>query len=513
MPDYFGKRPEERIREDRSRLRERFAPWQNKVKDWDEMLYPAKLGWPGGSAESRQVPSKRLFDLVKKSGPGSVYRSNFIRRAMDIYMNRMTRAEPKIAIGSLEKSALEVEKASRTERLCHGILNYLNDQVSESAGGTGWLRQMYSFSGMPGKLCSRINVQPAKRKDGDVIIDWDLLDPTNCYHEFTKDRRLFISEYETSVWGAIDTLRTLGLAVPAELNQQAQDGKKPGVVLTDYWLEAPGDDGERKVWNAILIGETMARFGVSKKFQHLPVIVTTMGTMGRKYQSPRTKHEGPVPVDYVLRHAEPFFASLEETLKQIEEITSLEIDSAALSINPPFFVQSADGSYSIPPELMQVPGAGVSIPSEVLVSAFNQNLKVFVADHILARLQRDLDTVVPPALFGETSPGEAGYMFNLRTDSAENALLEYANGPAQHLKLGLQEIIHQLLQIKGAKISLHGKSTKGENLGQFFYEDFTEKDIPKSYAVDIKLAPHLPRDDMRALQIFQLGVTSGAFSK
>lgn len=518
MADYFGSDPKGRLLEDIAELRQNFLLWQERVRHWDEMIYPHIPN--SGSLGTFSRTDTKLNDKTgaREDTSGSHYITAIVRQFVDAYVNRMSRSSPYIEFPDEGLDRNESEKESNGERFCYGVLNSLDAQVIAKRMGTGWLRQLYSFSANPGKMIGRIHVREAVQGSGLACIDWELFDPISCYHDFDETPSRFVREWIAPASTLLRLAWANGWAHnSAALNKLSQMGRKP-CLAQEYWLEDMQSNGKFLVHNGIMAaGEILKSPLEPTKFKHSPLVIISTNTMARTYQqidrgavsgnSDQANPNTGVAANYILRHAEPPFAALEHIVSQLQEAKSIEMDAAYRSIHPVSMIRSPDGTWMVGKQL-ETPGAQIPMLPEYEIKVLETIGNFIGVESTSNDLKAEIRRTIPDDLFGQAAfAGEPGYLYNRRSeDSALTALAESANGVSQFLKIGLQEVISQFKD-SGLKISLEGRSTKGEDAGKWWTRDFDsadDKDIPRTTAIYVRTAPELPRDDFKAMQMYKM---------
>ena len=77
----------------------------------------------------------------------------------------------------------------------------------------------------------------------------------------------------------------------------------------------------------------------------------------------------------------------------------------------------------------------------------------------------------------------------------------------------LAEVIHQFKQNKDLRVTLTGTDYRGSETGSYFHQAFDPGKFPESTVLKVRLAPMLPKDDLRAADIFGKLTVAGGLSK
>jgi len=490
------------IAQDVDHLRKTFEPWRDRHDSWDKMVNPSLEDNLIADRDAHRFHSDMSLNRQERSQ----YRTNEVRTAVDNMINRLSRANPIIedahtATPSLDDA--EVRKGSETELFAQGVINNLNAREVDLGKGTGWLRQAYGLAAHPGKAIARVHVR--RGVDGNADFRADLLDPYLCYHDYTHDLKRFVHERVVTPMEAASFLGAAG----ADGRTDADAGTvKDWVRISDYWLEERVDD-QLVVSRAILFDGSV-KWMREMPFDHLPIIVVAMNSMPRTYQRTEDNvwdgHDRVRPRDFIERHAEPFFASIEQTVRLYNTVKSLEMDGIDWVIRPPLITRPGEGeSFVIEDKRL---GGGVQIPLEqgqFLELLKVQNDAVVANATLVTSLEREMGRAYPPALRAEIPQASdpSGFLFNLLSDASDVATFEYALGSARLIERVLGEIYHQFKRAD-LSVSLSGMDFRGNDAGNYFMEDFKASQMPDSTVFRVRLAPMLPKDDLKAAQIYQL---------
>lgn len=506
--EYFGEDAKKRLLDDRDQLRRDIDPWRRRVKKFDDMVYPQLTD---NSPASKLMKSDQEIERQKRAR----YISNTIRTGCDTIINRFELGEPIFEVGlATNPSKEQQQQTALVERFLHGILNYLDHAVIQSRMGSGWKHQVYTNAIMPSKLIGMAHYMDT----GEFRAD--LYDPINCYMDIGKDPLRFIHEYVTTARGAVALLETEGLPVTAELAETVRTKPETGTYITEHWLNWPvGENGEHEIWRSLLVGDLLVSSPRKTAFKRLPITVVSINTMGRTYQDVGMGGEAlqttsAIAPDYWLRHAEPWFASLEHTIGQYEEGKSLEMLALGLLVRPVRQAQSEHGDWRPTTEELNTPGNILSVtPDQVLREPVSQ-ANPLVANTILASLETDIENAFPKGLRGQVPfAGASGFFYNTLIDQSNIMTVPYARGTAIFMELLMQELVQQFREAKSTVKLIVQTRNRNQPQGKFFYEDFSSEDIPESIVIRVKLAPMLPHDDLRTSNIFIQSTSSGMISK
>ena len=525
-----GVLPEEIVAKDVEYLSRLFAPWRERHDLWDDMLYPPDDVDVIGLRNTGLSGSKPRDERRSQSQ----YRTNFVRKASDDLINSLSATDPLIEVQNKPNdSQVEMEKGAKVERFCRGILQALEEEAQQLAMGTSWLRRVHSYAACPGKLVARIHVR-ATPPTNTGYVEWELFDPYMVAHEFSRGLRRLSSQATISGLEALSLVERFraesegdeSFLVAPHIPTSIAGGLGSGEVnRVEYWVEEWDykNGGGFNVYNGLLLGnETIFLRKMSRAdaggFDRMPIIVITMNTFGRSYQKPAIGSSGMVtgsgadsnrarPRSAIERHAEPWFAPLEKVIPHFNLVKSLEIDSVDWKVHPPIITRGENGTFVVEDRRL---GPGVQIPLEpgqVMQFLELQSSAIEVNSTLVADLKKEMERAGPWALLRDVPFADpSGFLYSLFSTQVEKSTQDYAQGAAAFLKWGFLEAIHQFKHIPGLEIKLKGISYKGTEQAHLFEEDFKASDFPESITLNVKLAPMLPKDDMRAIQIYQMAI-------
>ena len=511
----------------RDRMRATFQAWADQVvNNWQPMIKKRAGGVGAVSAlNPERVPSKTdtIVEALSKIW------SPFTAQATNNMVSRLTRSGVKIDV-ALTNEAQQQTLSSITEKMAHGLIRQQDDLVSNSVIGQTWLRRAAGFAAMPGKLCGRVN---SVRHDDTVDIEWELWDPVSVYHDFGRlDSHRVIHEELVETSEVKELLARLEknkvpLNVPSDLQKKLD--KEVMVSVADYYYEDKTGP-ESVVWNALCIEDICVappRVLKGPMWDHLPVFVRALNGLPAMHQnftagtSAALKSDGrdvAAQPNFVLDHARPWFADIEDTVKSLNLANSLELDAMWKAIHPPMIITSEGGRYTIEDKLIG-PGVKIHLATGEQVLEYLE-LRTPSTEHfgVIKQLREDAVASYPRQLLsGEAAfPGQAGYHFFLQSDVMELVIMPFADGLADFIKAMIQESIHQIRRwAESGKVTirLSARGTRGEQMGKWFEEDFDAGDISKSFSLSVKLSPQLPKDDARAVNIFNQVMSSGAMDE
>ena len=510
MAELLGTPSKEDVQSDFEDLRKKFKPWREDHDDWDKMVFP--------DVDEDVVADRNRGRILSRAGEdrrmASQYRTNFVRVGVDNLINRLSRAEPKLETAVMNRDMDEISAGSKMERFGLGLFNVLNEQYSSTGVGTSWLRTVYSHFAHPGKGVARIQVR--RGSDNQAQIFWDLLDPYLVFHDFTTNMRRLgyerhLSNFEAAAVLAnfsADAQRGIPFTVePRDIGSLGVEDDK-GIAVGEYWIEKPDyDTGGAKVWSALLFDDQVMAMR-EMPVDHLPFVVVSANSLGRTYQkidsSSVDNGNNVRPRDFIRRHAEPWFAPIQKTVELYNVVKTLEVEGVDLQIRPPLLMKSESGGWTLQDNRIS---GGVQIPlgPDQFMDFLQYNNQAIVANSTLVTsLEQELNRAYPLIGLLADVPGQSGFLFNLRTDEFELSVSEYARAASRFLEYGLQEVVHQFKKADGLKVALSGTDYRDNDAGTFFHEEFDSKDFPESTIMRVRLAPMLPKDDMRAIQIYQL---------
>jgi len=516
MP-YFagGVNPEEIIKKDVEDLAKLFEPWREMVDtNWDPMMFIEED--TRENLIAARHPTVTRSKITQTRQEESQFRTAFVPIRHEILVNRLDRAVPHIEVAILNQERAALDQQAALERWAMGILNTVDHEHARLGTGLSWRRELYANASYPGKIAGLVHVRRERPDSDEATVDWKLFDPYNCYHDLRGDPKRFVYEDVKSGSSFLYDMETIKMDTTAEyvfgpVIPSTMDPLSPpdNVTVADYWVEERYPEG-LVVWNALLCDGELC-FLRKLPFKHLPIFVVSLNTLGRTFRRPRGPDENRKanPERWIINHARPWFADLERHIRQLNTVRSMELDAIDLLIHPPLITRPSEGqSFVIEDSRL----ASQQIPLEAgqFIDFLSiQSQAVTANATIVEAIERELEAKYPVSLLGQISaPGESGYLFNLRTDAAKNAILQVGEGAALFLQRGLQEAAFQFMDAK-LRMTLR---TQDPN-GQFRYESFKASDMPKSWNLNVRLAPQLPEDDMRAAQIFTTVTERGGMSK
>lgn len=500
------------ISSDVAHLRDLFAPWRERHDAWDGMLYPDTDTDLVAERNTAIRPSGSVADRRSKSQ----YRSTFVRTGTDNLINRLSRADPRLEVKILDQPKAERELGSQLERFGMGLFNELNEYMQNIGMGTSWLRQVYSYATHPGKIIGRIHVRRARGNE--AAIDWDLLDPYMCYHSFSRSLRRFAYERVVSLEDALGLIEEHKLRAASGFDIEPRDPEmksnpKDSVTMTDYWVEEYdyiARDGSLNVWNGLLVDGSLV-YWEKMDFDRLPILVSSMNSMGRSYQKPASGGEASADVDksrperFIERHAEPWFAPLQQLIAHLNLIKTLETDAVDWKVHPPLITRGDNGTFVIEDKRL---GPGVQIPLEpgqFIEFLQTQDRSMEVNSTIIAGIMDELTSKLPLSLLGQVTAA-SGFHEKIVLNIAEIATSDYIAGASSFLKRGLMEVIHQFKRNPELQVTLEGTAYHGTERGELFHESFSPSQFPDSTVIDVQLAPSLPQDTVSAIQEYQMAI-------
>lgn len=502
------------IQQSTEELRTLFAPWVGQARRWYAMAY-AQPGGPNAASfdPSPRTPHQKKLDMF------SEYVSNRVEMIHLNYIGRVSKARPQIDVMTLVPEADQQTKQGLLERWGQGVINEQDLRVQSTARGTSWRRRVIENSSCPGKIIGRVHVYETFKRSGQYTVDWPLFDPLTCYHDFDTWPRRFAREFQTGVGNAMKMLDDLGLPKPAGLDIEA----KKTVTMTEFWVEEAMPDGKFAVSWACMLDNHLCGSVMPSKLKRLPIIIVCTHAAASSFQTfsptggiqnlnPPGDTRG-VTLEDIRYHARPFWASLEHTHRQYQQFVSLLMEGLSWALNGPKMFISEEGTWIMGPEEFG-PGSRNSLKPEERIEVMKiamENVDA-AAKLMIGLVDGDYNRLFNPHLFGEGLPGESGFASDLRTSHAEAHILEAADGAATFVKLGLMEGLQQFMDIDGAKMTMRGRTNTGIRGGHIFLEDFSAKDIPESYVLDVQMPPDIPRNKMAALQLALAGIGGGVWS-
>lgn len=466
---------------------------------WDELAFPRlenqQLQRHDGGIV---IPSR----AERKAREASVYMTQRIPQAILNTTSRLVNGEIFVdtAVFETPESLEQEQLKSLLERFCLGVVAHLDDQVQSQVLSTSFRWQAANFAAHPGKIIARPWVKKSNNDSKLAEIDCPIYDPYHCYHDFHKPPFRFIYEVWMETDDALAELERLEKPIPRKLNVRRED-RPAHVSFADYWIEEPGN----KVWNATLIDEELAGDIELQPFSHLPHVIVAINTPSRTRLhipaegSPQEARG--TSSNFIDSHAQPRFHTIEHTVALYNEVKSLEVRQMKLAVGAPFLFKSEDGQWTIQDHDWQ-PFTRISTDHDKIiqqVQVANQSLE---RNSVTASLEVDLDGYHPLNLLGQPLGGDpSGFLYLQVTDTQEIAMAPEVLGYSTFLKKTLDEVIHQFKR-NSLKIDLAGRTNRGDQYGKVFAERFAPKDIPDRHTITVRTPPQLPRDDLRALQLY-----------
>ena len=502
--------------ESANQLRTNFSGWTAQARVWYHMAYSRPSGRGAAAFDaSPRGPHQKTLDFL------SEFVSNRVEMIHLNYIGRVSKARPQIDVMALVPEADQQAKQGLLERWCQGVVNEQDLRVQSTARGTSWRRRVIENSSCPGSIIGRVQVRETFPGSGQATVDWPLFDPLTCYYDFDSWPRRFVREFQTGAQNAKMILGNLNLTVPAGLDL---DTKKP-VTFTEFWVEEDNGKGRYKVSWACLVDNHLASGVQQSKMRRWPLIIVNTHAAASSFQvfSPTSRggfvagstpeSDRGITQDDILYHARPFWASLENTHRQYQQYASLLMEGLAWALNGPKMFISEDGTWIMKPEELG-PGSRVALKPEERIEIMQvamANVEA-AAKIVLGLVEGDYNRNYNPHLFGEGLPGESGFASDLRSSHAEAHILEAADGASTFVKLGLMEALQQFMDAPNLEMTLRGRTNTGIRGGHIFLEDFSPKDMPESYVLDVQMPPDIPRNKMAALQLALEGIRGGVWS-
>ena len=503
---YFGSNPGQRIVEDRDELRTAFDPWRQRVRLWDRLIYPVLTN---NSPATNLVASKTELEQQARAR----YISNEIRTGCDTLINRFEKGSPIFEVGlSTSPDKEQQVQTALVERFLHGVVNSMNQAVVDSRMGAGWEHQVYSFATFPSKAIGFSHFLDTGE------FKCDLYDPINCYYDIGPHPLRFIHEVILPAKAAVIFLEENKIAVPAELGKKAREKPNDGVTITKHYLNWWAG-GQYALWFSVLVDDVLVGGPRKTAFKRDPITVVSMNTMGRTYQDVGMGEifKGAIAPNYLLRLAEPWFASVEHTVGQYEEGKSLEMLEWGLTVRPVRLLQSKNGNAwrDVRKDRLNTPGETIEVTDDMIVREVLHQQHPMGENTIMKSLEGNFKNAFPDGLrAGVPFAGASGHFLNILIDQSEVTMTPFTLGAATFIGAVAQELLQQFREANG-KVSLIVRDRQGSAraYGRSHYEDFSAADIPDGTVIKVRLAPMMPHDDLRTTNVFIQTTSSGMYSK
>ena len=500
------------IKDTIAELRPAFAAWAANGRKIQAMLNPQ----PGGILSSDDLtrslggnPYSAVAVMSEYvSGRMAIIKNNFVGRAVTF--------PPKIEAEVQESDPADQEGQRKLFRFFHGVRNVLNDRQQTMWGGTSWDRMILEHIATFGKCITMPTA--ARGVDGNVEFRADLLDPLCCWHDFDSYPRRFGRDSLLGVKDARRFVEELLLrgrieVVPQKVIDMLNDKDRDAVEVADVWVEYAEAD-QAPVWRGLAIeGEVVGPWGTD--FLYLPVSGSTVHAAPGAYMDFATRSHGSgmsprgVAANRVLRHAESVLAPLFYINEQFRQYMSLLMEGLANAMNPGYEAVIEDGSSEIAPSKDQlgpgsmfVHGRGIDIQrQDTATSQIGQAANIF-RDIIDSEFRR----LAPDVLFGQSNPGDSGYLQVNKLSHANAVFRESTSGASVFIKRTFDELVRQFNESNMTFVA-KGWKHQGKAGPQFFPDaDFKSSDMPKQYILNVEVLTDLPQNDAGKMDLFLSGV-------
>ncbi len=510
MPYVTGNKDdiEARVLNDREQTYNVFERWRDRQLAWQRMVYPTPE-----NALARLNPGTKFSEVEQARQRDSSFVTNHVGLMVTSFVNRMERSEPQFDVALLMAEAGEDVKQETTEYFVQGLFNQLQEQYAKTGEVLSFMKELSTSIAETGKACSRVQMV----KDGATYKPvWDIYNPLLCYHDLSDYPRRFYAD-TWDEWARIGyRLEEMGRPVP-NLGHKHEDL----VRFTECWIEdRDPKTGAVRVWDGAMVDNAMAGHLYERdEFSSMPIQVLSMGRRRSVVAMALNRGQGGQNgsggkdvgmFDNLAKHAEPFFAPLEHTIPQLNRALSIEMEAAFMAVNPPKWIkQLEDGKVEVDFGRWG-PGTTVILPPGLVMETYKSQLDSLQGFMSPQELKNEIERVWPSILWGATATtNESGYLFNQRIDAGLNAIVAPILNIAQSLHMGMESLLEQS-RARKAKVRLKVKGRSGATQGRWMLKDFdAEKDIPESYQLKATIAPMLPEDELRQVQIHQLNIQSG----
>lgn len=510
------------VLEYRNRQRTVFRGWVNRVMNvWEPLVVRRDKTFARYMLADLQ--GTELSEGAKKRATISDYQTAYVAESVTNMTTRLARAEVKIEVALTDKPEQQV-KSSVLEKALRGWLHQQDDQTRDSAMGQSFLRRAAAFAAQMGKVAGRVQ---SELKGGTVEVIWEIWDPITVYHDFgIRHQRRVVHEEMMDATEVASLLEAHKIAVPEKVWESFKTGQP--IALAEYFLEDrttnPWD-----VWRAVIAGDEVVdgpRILRGEMWERLPVYYVAMNGLPAMHQDftlhrsaivpqqSREEQAAAIHSEFVLHHARPWFADIEAAVGTLNLAKSLELDALWMAIHPPVIVASPDGTYIIKDEILY-PGTQIQVQTgEQVISYLERRIPDLSQFSVIRSAEQDVVGAYPRHLIsGEAAfPGQSGTHLHLQQDVQEIPIMPYADGLADWLTQMMQETIRQVrahAKDEMVKVRLSARATSGEQMGKWFEEEFDVKQFPVSTALRIRLSPQLPRDDARAIDLYNKSVNQG----
>lgn len=517
MALFDGVNTESYVKTSFAEMRRSFQQWTQRMLAVRRKLNPQPTGVPPNERFQGidQFPRLQLYNAQ-----WTQFTSADLRLFHRMFKGRMLRNAPPQFRGAVTSgNPDDLERFEKLERFCYGVLNLLNHEVSSTGAGTSWLSNLVDMIACPGKVICLPQVRETFPGSGQATVTADLWDPLTVYHDFTWPMR-YVHEYRTGALNAYKKLREMGLPWPASVRNKPDANTDAPVTFGEFWVESPDGKGGMEVYRAILINGELAGDVWKSKALHLPLVNVAVHATTATYQVAGLVGPSAVmgsrgmTMDALLYHAEPFYAPLVHTDEEWEQTVSMAINGFAKRLDPAILVMSKDGAMKLPIGAEQ-PGSITRVDADMLVKKLIEDVsqEAGVAfDKLQAIFVDEKNKLVNPALFGQSSPGDSGFLDASKASHAMATFQESVEGCQIAVTNVMMEIIHQFREQPGLEMKLSGSTPRGYAARQFFsMSGFKASDLPErdGYVLVTAWEPDLPVNNMQKLSEFLQGQGKG----
>lgn len=513
-------------------FRQGWRGWQERARRVLALAQPT-LGRVRSSSTISGVPMTKVEAATAQAAEYSSARCASIERN---FIGRGIAVPPKIEPLVLEEGKQDQAAQRKLFMMLGGIHNVLDAHVQTTAQGLSWdervLKSIFHF----GKAV----IFPHARYRGsgeseEVEFTAEIADPLCVMHDFDSWPRRIVKEMTV---GGADAERLLtALAGPAELGTDGgltyprsrlradgkaaaelrdRDGKlRDSVLLTDFWCaeQMPAGGGrEYRVWHAVRINNVTAGCWETG-FDHLPPVIQVAHASPSSYQDVQAGSAAQnawgstrgLTADRVLYHAEGFLAPLLKVEADFLQMMSLIAEGSARVLNPGEDVTLSEGATAedVPPDEQSGPGArrihvdNVKIALQETVQAqIGEALRIY-----FEKADEEYERLFPSVNFGQSNPGDAGYLQVIKTNAASAVVQESIRAASLAGKRTFEELIAQWKR-QDLRFHVDGWRQNGKAGPQDFEGgDFTSADFPPQYVLNYQLNFDLPPNEAAKAEV------------
>lgn len=487
----------------RGELFENFRSWREFQQRMNEMIYREALGT---TALERYSPGTVLSNDEIVRARRLQYLSSDVIHLVEIFQSSMQKNQLIIQTATLADSDAKAELQHMMEESAIGLLNDVSSRISQTGLGLTVVGKLAESAIKRGKIVQRQWMQ--LDANGNAIPHWEIYEPINVSHDFGDLPRRFINEQWNSKAQTVSRLESMGFTVPETVTRMTD---KSDLRMSDIWIEEWDNAKQKKlVHNAILVENTL--IGEPREWMHDRLPMQSIST-GESLSSPsevfeHTPAQGRqkstatsrgLRFDEMERHAQPMFAPLETTIRQLEDALSLELLATALGSLPVTDITHTTQDTKkgqISPNDLQSPGAVVEHDASIHIGHIRGAQATLAQFRVPEKLERDIQRIIPDALSGgASSPNQSGYHLYQQITRANIGLSPPSTLTATAVMMGLTELFEQGRSL-GAKIQLNNVSASGESKGKSYLVNYDfKKNMPEVYRFNV-IAPTMIPDDM-----------------